>query len=93
MGGEGQWVGKCGITSTLGERGGGVWIPRLAQADVCDAIVVAEGYVEVAVSVQRAAVEADVLLEGLEEKGALVDGGFCFARHGKNSNTNALVDT
>lgn len=58
-------------------------VPRLAQANVCDAIVVAEGYVEVAVSIQGAAIETDVVLESLEEKSALIDGGFCFARHGE----------
>ena len=42
------------------------WVPGLAQADVCNAIVVWEGYVEVAVSIKGAAVEADVLLESLE---------------------------
>lgn len=57
-------------------------VPRLAQPHVCDAILVAKGDVEVAVSIKGAAVEADILLERLEEKGALVDGGFGFARHG-----------
>ena len=57
------------------------WIPGLAQSNVCEAIVVAEGYVERPVSVKGAAIEADVLLESLEKKGSLVDGGFCFARH------------
>ena len=58
------------------------WVPGLAQADVGHAIIVREGYVEVAVSIEGAAVEADVLLESLEKKSAFVDGGFCFARHG-----------
>ena len=57
-------------------------IPGLAQLNVCETIVVAEGYVERAVSIQGAAIEADVLLEGLEKECSLVDGGFCFARHG-----------
>ena len=56
-------------------------IPRLAQSNVCDAILVAKGYVELAVSIEGAAVEADVLLESLKEEGAVIDGGFCFARH------------
>lgn len=65
-----------------GQKGGrGIYIPRLAQSNVGDAIDVAEGYVEVAVSIEGAAVEADVLLEGLEDKSAVVDGGFCFTRH------------
>ena len=58
------------------------WVPGLAQADVGNAIVVWEGDVEAAVRIEGAAVEADVLLESLEEKSAFVDGGFCFARHG-----------
>lgn len=57
-------------------------IPRLAQSNVCDAILVAEGYVELAVSIEGTAVEADVLLESLKEEGPVIDGGFCFARHG-----------
>ena len=56
-------------------------IPRLAQSNVCDAILVAEGYVELAVSIEGTAVEADVLLEGLKEEGSVIDGGFRFARH------------
>ena len=56
-------------------------IPRLAQSNVCDAILVAEGYVELAVSIEGTAVEANVLLESLKEEGSVVDGGFCFARH------------
>ncbi len=56
-------------------------VPRFAQAYVCDAIVVAEGYVEGAVGVEGAAIEADVLVESLEEEGAVIDGGFWFARH------------
>ena len=56
-------------------------IPRLAQSNVCDAIVVAEGYVELAVSIEGTTVEADLLLESLEEEGSVVGGGFCFARH------------
>lgn len=56
-------------------------IPRLAQSNICDAIVVAEGYVEVAVSIKGAAIETNVLLEGLEEKSAVVDGRFGFTRH------------
>ena len=58
------------------------WVPGLAQADVGNAIVVGEGDVEVAVGIEGAAVEADVLLKSLEEKSAFVDGGFCFTRHG-----------
>ena len=42
------------------------WVPGLAQADVGNAIVVREGNVEVAVRIEGAAVEADVLLESLE---------------------------
>ena len=42
------------------------WVPCLAQADVGNAIVVLEGYVEVAVSIKGATVEADVLLKSLE---------------------------
>ena len=42
------------------------WVPGLAQADVGNAIVVWERDVEVAVSIEGAAVEADVLLESLE---------------------------
>ena len=56
-------------------------IPRLAQSNICDAIVVTEGYVEVTVSIKGAAVDADIFLESLEEKGPVVDGGICFARH------------
>ena len=56
-------------------------IPRLAQSNICKAIVVAEGYVEVAVGVQGTAIEADVFLESLEDESAVVDGGFCLARH------------
>ena len=56
-------------------------IPCLAQSNVCDAILVAEGYVELAVSIEGTAVEADVLLESLKEEGPVIDGGFCFARH------------
>lgn len=48
-------------------------IPRLAQANVGNAIVVAERDVEVAVRIEGAAIEADVLVESLEEKGLLVD--------------------
>ena len=61
------------------ERGG--YIPRLAQANVCEAIVVAEGYFQVAVGMQGTAIEADVFLESLEDESAVVDGGFCLARH------------
>ena len=57
------------------------WIPRLAQSNVCDAILVAEGYVKLAVSIEGTAIEADVLLESLKEEIPVVDGGFCFARH------------
>ena len=57
------------------------WVPRLAQANVCNAILVAKGDVEVTVSIKGATVEANILLERLEEKGALIDGGFSFARH------------
>ena len=56
-------------------------IPRLAQSNVCDAIIVAEGYVELAVSIEGTAVETDVLLKSLKEEGSFIDGGFCFARH------------
>ena len=56
-------------------------IPGLAQPNVCDAILVAKGYVEWAVSIEGTAVEADVLLKSLKEEGAVIDGGFCFARH------------
>ena len=64
-------------------------IPCLAQANVCEAIVVAEGYVQVAVNMQGTAIEADVFLESLEEESAVVDGGFYLARHGK-MNTSKL---
>lgn len=56
-------------------------IPRLAQPNIGDAIVVAEGYVELAVGIKGAAIEANVFLEGLEEKSAVIYGGFCFTRH------------
>ena len=56
-------------------------IPRLAQSNVCNTILVAEGYVEFAVSIEGTAVEADVLLESLKEEGSVIDGGFYFARH------------
>ena len=58
------------------------WVPRLAQANVCNAIVVAERDVDVTVNIKGAAIEAKILLKRLEEKGPLVDGGFRFARHG-----------
>ena len=60
-------------------------IPCLAQPNVCDAIFVAKGYVEGAVGIKGAAIEADVLLQSLEEKGPVVDGGICFARHEDSS--------
>ena len=62
-------------------------LPRLAQANVCNAIVVAEGYVKVAVSIKGAAIETEIFLESLEEKSALIEGGFCFARHHENRDT------
>lgn len=49
------------------------WLPGVAQANVCKAIVVAEGDVEVAVSIKGTAIEADVVVESLKEKGALID--------------------
>ena len=57
------------------------WVPRLAQANVCNAKVVGEGDVEVTVSIHGAAIEANVVLDSLEEKSTLVEGWFCFARH------------
>lgn len=56
-------------------------IPRLAQANVCNAMVLTEGYVEVAVCIEGTAIEADILVKSSEEESALVDGGFWFARH------------
>lgn len=78
MDGEGQWVLKV---YWFGHHESHK-LPSLAQANVCKAIVVAEGYVEGAVSIEGTAIEADVLVESLEEKGPLIDGRFCFARHG-----------
>ena len=57
-------------------------VPRLAQTNICEAIVVAERYVQVAIGMQGTAVEADVFLDSLEEERAVVDGGFYLARHG-----------
>lgn len=70
-------VGKCHFSSMF-------WagiIPRLAQSHISDAVLVAEGYVEVAVSIKSTAIEADVLVQSLEEKSTFVGGGFYFARH------------
>lgn len=66
-------------------------VPRLAQPDVCNAIVVSEGYVKVAVSIKGAAIEANIFPESLELKSAFVDGWFCFARHGNGSRGREAV--
>ena len=53
----------------------------------------AEGYVERAVSIKGAAIEADVLVERFEEKDALVGGGVCFARHGPLGTVDCLTQS
>lgn len=56
-------------------------LPSFSHLHVDGAVGVAEGDFDTARIVEAAAVEAEVIFEGLEDELALVERGFRFARH------------
>lgn len=68
----------------------GAIVPCLSNAHICDAIVFAEGYVDVAEGIEGAVVEADVFSQGFEDKGPLIQRGFGFSRHSFGGNRAGL---
>ena len=55
--------------------------PRLPQLHVSYPMIFAKGYGEVAAGIEGAAIETDVLLQGLEDKVPFIGGWFSFSRH------------
>lgn len=73
MGREGEGEGEGGVNGDL---------PSFSHLHVDAAVGVAEADFDSARIVEAAAVEAEVVFEGLEDELALVERGFWFARHG-----------
>jgi hypothetical protein len=58
-----------------------LYIPRLAQLHVCDAIFLAKSELYLAECIKSSPVEADLLLQRLLDKLALINGYLSFTRH------------
>lgn len=56
-------------------------LPRLAQCNVCNAMLVAKCDLNVSKGVEVAAIDAYIFMQGFENEGSLIEGGFRFSRH------------